>query len=49
MYCWESEKYKAQSLARSGGNFDRKAYILEEAANKLKLMDKKHFLCFCTY
>ena len=30
------EKSQVQSLARSGGNFDRKAYISEEAANELK-------------
>ena len=30
------EKCKVPSLTRSGGKFDRKAYILEEAANKLK-------------
>ena len=36
MYYRELEKCKLQSLASSGGNFDRKAYISEEAANKLK-------------
>ena len=36
MYYRELEKCKVQSLARSGGNFDRKAYISEEAANELK-------------
>ena len=35
MYYRELEKCKVQSLARSGGNFDRKAYISEEAANEL--------------
>ena len=30
------KKCKVQSLARSGGNFDRKAYISEEAENELK-------------
>ena len=29
------KKCKVQSLARSGGNFDRKAYISEEAENEL--------------
>ena len=32
MYYKELEKCKVQSLARSGGNFNRKAYISEEAA-----------------
>ena len=36
MYYRGLEKCKVQSLARSGGNFDRKAYISEEAANELK-------------
>ena len=36
MYFRELEKFKVQSLARSGGNFDREAYISEEAANELK-------------
>ena len=36
MYYRELEKCKVQSLTRSGGNFDGKAYILEEAANELK-------------
>ena len=36
MYYRELEKCKAQSLARSGGNFDRKSYISEEAAYELK-------------
>ena len=31
MYYRELEKCKVQSLARSGDNFDKKAYILEEA------------------
>ena len=34
MYYRELEKCKVQSLARSGGNFDRKAHISEEVANK---------------
>ena len=34
MYYRELEKWKVQSLARPGGNFDRKAYISEEAANE---------------
>ena len=33
---WKNAKYSARSLARSGGNFVRKAYISEEAANELK-------------
>ena len=36
MYYRELEKCKVQSLARSGDNFDRKAYVSEEAANELK-------------
>ena len=36
MYYRDLEKCKAQFLARSGGNFNRKAYISEEAANELK-------------
>ena len=36
MYYRELEKCKEQSMARSGGNFDRKVYISEEAANELK-------------
>ena len=36
IYYRESEKCKVQSLARSDGNFDKKAYISEEAANELK-------------
>ena len=35
MYYRKLEKWKVQSLARSGGNFDRKAYS-EEAENELK-------------
>ena len=35
MYYMELEKCKVQSLARSGGNCDMKAYISEEAANEL--------------
>ena len=35
MYYRKLEKCKVQSLARSGGNFDRKAYS-EEAENELK-------------
>ena len=36
MYYRELEKCKVQSLARSGGNFGRKAYISEEVANELQ-------------
>ena len=36
MYYRELEKCKVQSLARSGGNCDSKAYISEEAANELE-------------
>ena len=36
MYYRELEKCKVQSLVRSGGNFDMKGYISEEAANELK-------------
>ena len=35
MYYRELEKCKVQSLVRSGGNCDIKAYISEEAANEL--------------
>ena len=34
MYYRELENCKVLSLARCGGNFDRKAYISEEAANE---------------
>ena len=37
MYYRELEKCKVQSLARSGGNCDRKVYISEEAGSELKL------------
>ena len=36
IYYRELKKCKVQSLARSGSNFDRKAYISEEAANELE-------------
>ena len=39
---------KIQSLARSGGNLDRKAYILEEAAKELKRCIRKIFDAFAT-
>ena len=42
----ELEKCKVQSLTRSGGNFDRKAYISEEAANELKWWIKNIFDAF---
>ena len=43
MYYRELEKCKAQSLARSGGDFNRKAYISEEAADELQWWFTKHF------
>ena len=46
MYYRELEKCKAQSLARFGGSFDRKAYISEEAANKLKWWIRNIFDAF---
>ena len=36
MYYRKLEKCKVQSLARSGANFDRNAYISEEAADELQ-------------
>ena len=36
MYYKELEKYKVQSLAISGDNFDGRAYISEEAVHELK-------------
>ena len=36
MYYRELEKCKVQSLARSGGNFDRRAFISEEAGDELQ-------------
>ena len=44
MYYRELEKCKVKSLARSGGNFDRKAYISEEAANELKWSIRNFFI-----
>ena len=46
MYYRELEKCKVQTLARSGGNFDRKAYISEEAANELKWWIRNIFDAF---
>ena len=46
MYYRKLEKCKVQSLARSGGNFDRKAYISEEAANELKWWIRNIFDAF---
>ena len=46
MYYRESEKCKVQSLARSSGNFGRKAYISEKAANKFKWWIKNIFDAF---
>ena len=46
MYYLEWEKCKLQSLTRSGRNFDRKAYISEEAANELKWWIRNIFHAF---
>ena len=46
MYYKELEKCEVQSLARSGGNFDRKAYISEEAVNELKWYIRNIFDAF---
>ena len=46
MYYRKLEKCKVQSPARSGGNFDRKAYILEDAANELELWIRNIFGAF---
>ena len=46
MYYRELEKCKLQSLTSSGSNFDRKAYISEEAANKLKWWIRNIFGAF---
>ena len=46
MYQRELEKCKVQSLARSGGNFDRKAYNSQEAANELKWWIRNIFYAF---
>ena len=46
MYYRELEKCKVQSLARSGDNFDRKAYILEKVANELKWWMRNIFDAF---
>ena len=46
MYYRELEKCKVRALARSGGNFDRKAYISEEAANELKWWIRNIFDAF---
>ena len=46
MYYRELEKCKVQSLARSGGNFDRKAYISEEAADELQWWIRNIFDAF---
>ena len=48
MYSRKLEKCKVQSLATSGGNFDRKAYISEEAANELKWWIRKIFDAFAS-
>ena len=46
MYHRELEKCKVQSLARSGGNFDWKAYVSEEAAKELKQQIRNIFDAF---
>ena len=46
IYYRELEKCKVQSLARSGGNSDRKAYISEEAANELQWWIRNIFDAF---
>ena len=46
MYYRGLEKCKVQSLARSGGNFDRKAYISEEAADELQWWIRNIFDAF---
>ena len=46
MYYRELEKCKAQSLARSDGNFDRKSYISEEAADELQWWIRNIFDAF---
>ena len=46
MYHRELEKCKVQSLARSGGNFDWKAYVSEEAAKELKEQIRNIFDAF---
>ena len=46
MYYRELEKCKVQSLARSGGNFDRKAYISEETKNELRWLIRNIFDAF---
>ena len=46
MYYRELEKCKVQSVARSGGNFDRKAYISDEAADKLQWWIRNIFDAF---
>ena len=43
MYYRELANCKVQSLARSGGNFDRKAYISEDAANEVKWWKRNIF------
>ena len=48
MYSRKLEKCKVQSLATSGGNFDRKAYISEEAANELKWWIRNIFDAFAS-
>ena len=46
MYYRELKKCKIQSLARPGGNFDRKAYFSEEAANELQWWIRNIFDAF---
>ena len=49
MYYRELEKCNVKFQARSGGNFERKVYISEEASKWITEVDKKHFWCFCTH
>ena len=46
MYYRELEKCKIQSLVKPGGNFDRKAYISEEAADELQWWIRNIFDAF---
>ena len=46
MYYRELEKCKVQSLARSGGDFNRKTYISEEAADELQWLIRNIFDAF---
>ena len=46
MYYRGLEKCKVKSLARSAGNFDRKAYMSEEAADELQWWIRNIFDAF---